>query len=306
MKIKRGQIFLNNTCKLNCTFCINSLIKNKNTDYQFPWEGTDHVSVINFELFKQSMNFLTEMGVSIIELGTTIGEPLEHNMTQLREIFETLDDCNDVTDYFFYTNLVELTDEHISLFNETKKLNIRVSCYGLSRDQFKKRTGHDLFNTFMSNLNKLHQIRTTNRTFNVRVEVRATATEMSERVGMERIKHISNKSSDDVNMKLKIVDSDHNWKRTIDWEKLEDNGVPPPKRAGCCEFIPHDVGVLSNGDVSLCAWLDVYGTNILGNVKTSTPAQVQSTLDQIIAKQNEGVFSKTCKYCDFYRPLNDS
>ena len=71
--IPQAQVFLNNTCSLKCNFCMNKHIKNESSDYPWPWENKDdNLKVGRIDDIKKYIDYLVEMGVRRIELGTTI------------------------------------------------------------------------------------------------------------------------------------------------------------------------------------------------------------------------------------------
>tara|TARA_R110000744_G_scaffold163_3_gene553 strand:+ start:1578 stop:2513 length:936 start_codon:yes stop_codon:yes gene_type:complete len=296
--IPQAQVFLNNTCSLKCNFCMNKHIKNESSDYPWPWENKDdNLKVGRIDDIKKYIDYLVEMGVRRIELGTTIGEPLEHNIDDLNEIFRYLEVNPNIESYFFYTNLTQLKDDHIVIFNRYQKLQIKISCYGLSSKQFKLQTGYELWKRFKTNLKKLGKVK---RKMKILLALRAPIKNDEQRLNWLKLKAISIKSHHDIVFEETAIH--FNWKDTIDFEKIKNQ--KPNQHKGHCGMIYTDCGILGNGDFTICAWLDVYGDGKVGNVFKNTPKEMLLLREKIIDDQNNGIFNNICKYCKFYVPAN--
>ena len=125
----QAQVFLNNTCDLDCHFCMNKFIKQPESKYMFPDELDMKSSRNNTSSQTITMiDFLVAAGVKRIELGTTIGEPLQHDYEALKAIFDYMENHEGIEYYFMYTNLLNLTNDHIELFNSSNKFHVKISC----------------------------------------------------------------------------------------------------------------------------------------------------------------------------------
>ena len=283
---------------------MNKHVKQNNAEYPWPWDAdSTHVKTTTLSTFKKSVKFLTLMGVKRIELGTTIGEPLQHDINDLTEIFQYLEDHPDVEEYYFYTNLTELTDDHINLFNTTNKFKIRISCYGLTKQQFKVQTGHDVYSKFINSFRLLGQVKRKHSPLEILLAVRSNSRDKAKRTGLLKLKAIIENYHNNSIITFEDQPNQFNWKRAADFKKLEEAGVEPNKhQTGLCHIIYTDCGVLSNGDITICAWLDVYGTSLIGNIYKDTPTEVLQNREAIINEQNNGQFKGICRNCNFYLP----
>jgi sulfatase maturation enzyme AslB (radical SAM superfamily) len=299
-----AQVFLNNTCALSCGFCMNKHVKENNAEYPWPWDvDSTHVKEATIPVFKKSVNFLISMGVKRIELGTTIGEPLQHDINDLTKMFHYLENKKEIEEYYFYTNLTSLTDKHIELFNTTSKFKIRISCYGLSKKQFKVQTGHDIYSKFIDCFRNLGKVKRKTKPLEILLAVRAKSRTKAETVGLLKLKAIIKNHYHHSVVTFEDQPNQYNWKRAADFKKLEEAGIEPNiHQTGFCHIIYTDCGVLSNGDITICAWLDVYGTSLIGNIYKDTPTEVLQNREAIINEQNNGQFKGICRNCNFYIP----
>lgn len=297
--MRQAQVFLNNTCELDCHFCMNKYIKQSKSKYQYPdvvdKSSTRHAGYADVI---KSIDFLIQSGVRCIELGTTIGEPLQHKMHDLVKIFQYLENHEQIERYFMYTNLLFLTNEHIALFNESEKFNIKISCYGTSKKQYVIQTQHDKFGVFVRNLKMLKSINRNNK-MDVLMAFRAPTNRSIEQAGVELIKSIL-RECEGVNTTYEYTREHFDWKRTVDHSVVKDK-IPNSNKSHC-GMIHTDCGVLSNGDFTICAWLDVYGNGVLGNIHSNTPNEILQAREKIIHDQNNGIFENICKYCKLYIP----
>jgi len=133
--------------------------------------------------------------------------------------------------------------------------------------------------------------------------VRAPAKKALEVHGLHRLKSIAEHALKEQKVTFEYTPEHFNWKRTVDFKKLDLSGREPNHYStGHCGMIYTDCGVLSNGDFTICAWLDVYGDGRLGNIYKDTPDKILKNREAVIQEQNKGTFNNICKYCKFYVP----
>lgn len=295
----QAQVFLNNTCDLDCHFCMNKHIKQPDSKYMFPDELDMKSTRTNTsEQTIAMIDFLIATGVRRIELGTTIGEPLQHDYKALEVIFNYMENHTDIEYYFMYTNLLSLTKDHVRLFNKSNKFHIKISCYGTSQKQYYKLTQHDKYHQF---LEKLELLSTVSRASKMKVLLafRAPIRGAIGRGGVELMKRILSKSTS-IDITYEHTGQQFDWRKTVDHSTT--NKVKPNEHSGHCGMIYTDCGVLSNGDFTICAWLDVYGSGSLGNIYTHTPEEILINRESIIREQNNKIFTGICKFCKLYVP----
>lgn len=295
----QAQVFLNNTCDLDCHFCMNKHVKNPKSKYKFPDE-LDMMSVRSNTSAQTiaMIDFLIAAGVKRIELGTTIGEPLQHDYDALKNIFDYMECHPDIEYYFMYTNLLNLTEDHIKLFNTSKKFHIKISCYGTSQKQYHKLTQHDKYHQFLKKLKMLSSVDRTPK-MKVLLAFRAPVRGAIGKGGVELMKRILSVSSG-LTVTYEHTGQQFDWRKTVDHSTA--NKSKPNEHSGHCGMIYTDCGVLSNGDFTICAWLDVYGSGTLGNIYTHTPEEILINRERIIEEQNNKIFTGICKYCKLYVP----
>lgn len=298
-QMPQAQVFLNNTCELACHFCMNKYVKSSKYKYDYPdnidstkkrvCETTDVINAINF---------LIKCNVKCIELGTTIGEPLQHPISELENIFIYLESRPEIERYFFYTNLTKLNHKHIVLFNKYKKLHMKISCYGLTKQQFIVQTQRDVYRAFMRNIELLNEVKREPK-MKILFAFRSPVKGKLERYGMELIKH-KIKGWKNIEVTYEQTSEHFDWKRTINHKKSRHK--PNQHLTGHCGMMLTDCGVLSNGDFTMCAWLDVYGDYVVGNIYKNTVDEIMSARESVIQEQNLGSFNNICKYCTLYTP----
>ena len=297
--IPQAQVFLNNTCSLKCNFCMNKQKKLSNTEYKWPWEvlKDDGLKVATTNNIKKYIDYLVKMGVKRIELGTTIGEPLEHNIDEFEIIAKYIETIDQIESYFFYTNLTKLTLRHINIFNECNKLQVKISCYGLSSKQFLQQTGYNVWGKFVENFKLLGNV---DRKMKILLAIRNKNTGIRERYGWYKLLALSRKMHHDI---IHEYTPEHfNWKDTIDFKKNDSKTKNTHK--GHCGMIYTDCGILGNGDFTICAWLDLYSDSKIGNIHENTPQEMLKLRQKIIDEQDKGIFKNICTYCKLYVPSN--
>lgn len=300
-QMPQAQVFLNNTCNLSCHFCMNKYVKDDSYNYQYPdLIDNSKKRVGETKEIIKAIDFLILCGVTRIELGTTIGEPLQHPFSELERIFNYIESREEIEYYFFYTNLTSLTEQHVELFSRSKKFNIKISCYGTSKKQFLVQTQQDRYLQFIKNLKLLTNIKRDQK-MKVLLAFRAPIKTIVERAGVERMKKIL-LDCDDIQASFEQTSEHFDWKRTINHKEPNSRIKPNTHTTGHCGMILTDCGILSNGDFTMCAWLDLYGDNVVGNINVNTVDEIMSAREDVIKKQNDSVFESTCKYCSLYTP----
>ena len=265
------QVPLTNKCPLRCVFC-----KNDSTEQS-------SISTIPIHKVKEYIDFAEKWKAETIELGVLIGEPLLYNPKDLKEIIEY---CytKSFSKILIFSSLVVLPLEILDIFNS--KIELTLSFYGNSPEDYKERTSLNLFDTV---LNNLKIIASKPRTFTLVISNRTN----EDSLNLDSI-------MDDLKANINLV-----FIHAYDFEKPgTKQETKLPKRNKVCKYVYQDIGINYQGDLLLCAWLDTLGETKLGNIETNTFQELKRNFDKMVKFQNKGAFSSFCSKCAGYQPYN--
>ncbi len=121
-------------CHLRCTFCYN-------TDEYY--KTAKHM---NIDEFKDIVDWLIREGITHIDITPAVGEAL-----LIPNLYEFLDylDASHIISYLLITSLAV---KDISVLQNRSKLNLEVSLYGESSEQYLKYTKRNVFDLVISNI----------------------------------------------------------------------------------------------------------------------------------------------------------
>ena len=133
-------IWITQKCPLRCKFCENS-----NNYFK---EG----KTMPLETFKGKVQEVVDAGISVIDLTPIIGEVL--TIPNFSDYLDILDSYDEIKKYTFITCLIG-SKNNIDCLKGRPKLELEISLYGLSAEEYKERTNKDTFKAFIKNLKYL-------------------------------------------------------------------------------------------------------------------------------------------------------
>jgi len=218
---------------------------------------------LDLETFKKYVDEILKAGIKIIDLCPTVGDIL--NIPNINEYFDYLDN-SEVEYYFFFTSLTsEFSDD---LFKR-KKLKLYISLYGTNRELFEKTTNSKRYDILKKNLLKIKDLT------NVCLLLRTKGEhDMFFKVFLRITKFyriLDDYEMHNINKKNNNINSDCLF-------KLTDNGVVP------------------NGDIVLCNWVDSTHKDIIGNIWN-----LKETYKDDLMKKSFDI----CKGCDYYEKITE-
>lgn len=135
-------IWITQKCPLRCKFCENS------NDY------FKQGKIMSLDIFESKVKEVIEAGISYIDLTPIVGEVLL--VPNFGDYLDILDSYKEIEKYTFITCLIG-SKQNIDALRGRPKLELEISLYGLSSDEYKERTNKDTFNTFIKNFKYLVQ-----------------------------------------------------------------------------------------------------------------------------------------------------
>lgn len=277
--MKNIQLYITNKCSLNCEFCIKSKRDISNI-------------YMDLDTFKKVVDKCVDNGVKTFELTPIVGDILaDENLIKRLEYLEQNDG---VKRYWFFTNLINLTEEHIYFFAGTKKMSVTVSVYGDNKDIYLQNTNKDLYDVFVDNLLRLMTsswfvIDEFNIRFKGFIGNNIVNNLLHRLIAMREL----------YGKFVDVVDDSDNF----DWENIL-NSDTYVKKSGVCRYARKANVVFPNGDVSLCGCLDIEGTMYIGNILTDDFDYIMNKRNSILIRQREGNYYGICKSCTLF-DIND-
>ena len=277
MKIQQMKVHLTNKCDLKCSFCLTS-DRYLDPDYES-----------SLEAIIKSIEFILDMGVINIELGVLIGEVFQLDFDTLQVLFEYLESNEKVNTVSVSTNLVFFRRAHLELVNRISKLRLQVSWYGKDKDQYIKNTKSDSYRKFILASKLLMEVKT---------PVKLTLLKMFPGCINKNHEVVSLYKQLPHNIDFELDESVeiYNWEKLLKKEQIKDNS----HRKGACKYLFCDSGILFNGDVSICAWVDFNSMGIIGNISSESPDQIKKNHKKVVDQHQLGIFTGPCRNCDFY------
>ncbi len=289
----RDKIYIEptNVCNLACRFCAY-----RKSSYKKQSMG--------LELFKDILRRASAFGFRKFGLTPVTGEVFADK--GFADKLSALESDPGVDSYSFFTNFTLADQGLIDLLFDLKKLeSMTISLYGHDRESFAKITGagpemHDRLVSNIAYLQQKMQSRNLNLSFGLRsynsFDPKGSILELL--AGFNGVQaHVTKKYN--------------NWGGLVTQEDLEglDMSVRPEnnRKLGACSLIFYKNCVGADGSVNACACRDVGRTMIIGDLKNQGFDEIYSmrnkAYNQLIARQQRGVFETACVGCDFYRSI---
>jgi radical SAM protein with 4Fe4S-binding SPASM domain len=270
-------------CQLKCFFCLNS----RNHGLKF-----DRFS---FEKFKDVIDICAEYDFNEIDLTPNIGDFLldkEH----LKKL-EYLENHPGIRWYGFVTNFINVSDDFLDFVISMEKGIIEPSVYGYNKNQYKETTGNDYFYEFYENILRLKL----SRPPKMRVRFYLRCETKKDSVLYEMMKEMV----DFHGAKFEIYEwQNKNWGGLISENEHPNIGC---HRWGICSHAFTDIGIFTNGDVTLCNCWDSYRKMILGNIFKQDVKDIfkeDSEYGNIIKEQMFRKYRGICRKCDDFTNIS--
>jgi len=220
----------------------------------------------------------------------------------------------EVTLIFIFTNLLALKREFLRELIGCDKFEFKLSVYGLSREEYKERTGKDLYDKYVEKLTLLADFLSLNPTgYKLSEVVMRVTTDFDvwspdfsgNGVAEQLYKMVICNVLDEGTI---VGDGeDVSWVELLMHvtEDIRDN-KPEPNihgRKGVCQYLMEDNGIWPGGDVGICTcWFDSNKKMILGNLNESSIKELYgegSLFETIKNEQEQGLYRSLCKSCDW-------
>lgn len=269
MRPSRIQFSCKTKCQFNCEFCV--------------YDGT--TDYFHIDDFKKYAKMFHDFGVRQFELTPVTGEALlDHQLTWK---IEYLHELGAEKILFFSNGYSNLYEYDKGLLQQYPEIEINLSIYGGSKDEYIRRTGVDGYEQVLDNIYKFlgdKDLDPKRIIFHKRYSG-SDFGKLKVAYDIARMRGIT------------IWDCSHD----TDWKKMtEYNCDLGSSEKGVCRFALEDNAVLPNGDVTLCGWFDVNKTMLIGNVNEQTLSEIyseDSKFSKTIKEQEKGVYRGLCCTC---------
>jgi sulfatase maturation enzyme AslB (radical SAM superfamily) len=284
-------------CNLKCRFCA------------YDKKRSPRVSMSN-ELFMRCVEQAIKLGYKEFHLTPCTGEVFMDK--DVFEKFEYMETNSGVRAYHFFTNLTILEEEQIALLMTLKKLNrLTVSIYGHDEESFIALTNSTskIYRKLISNLETLLAHRSI-WPFKINIGFRSTF-DVASVESSDLLRLISRYRANGVK-----VNSSHgiynNWGGYISQKDVSDlnlhiissDGI---YKSGACVKLFDSFQVTASGIVNGCSCRDVDTTLKIGDISKAPLNNILSkdnpAYQEVIEKQQAGLFQKVCSNCDYYRSI---
>jgi len=216
----------------------------------------------------KNIDFAINVGFRNIELGVLIGDVLNYDVDDFRKIIEYLESKKEIRTISMATSLVPLKPKHIEIFKNSKKVSLKISWYGNDADQYEKITGFNNYDLFINNINSIKKVTTFKKV--LLMQMFKTSHELSV-LGMD--------------VELQTI---YKWPNKVD-----------RKNKGICKYIYCDIGILHNGDITLCAWVDTESDLIIGTIEDDKDF-ILKKVQTYLRMHSIGAYPDLCRKCDFF------
>lgn len=297
------QIEVINFCNLRCNFCKPNMAKKT---YGKPLEIVEKYKIVHNA-------FINILKHKTIEFSLNMSETLMYPAKDFDILISELKKLDSEYNFMVYTSLAVNHKKFKEVLEIFKKYNVqlRVSVYGFNRESFLARTNKDKYHLFLKNwyyfINNYHNYVIINRLKNCKElditkfidghELNVIGQDMDYRWKYDiKIGNDNHKI-----MNYIIIDEDFKWSDPKKFKSIN----YMPERKGTCKYMHPDenFGMLLNGDISYCAWIDNSRETVLGNI--SNIVDVINNYKKMIKLQTKNFFSNYCARCGGYEGLVD-
>lgn len=280
------KIHTTNKCSLQCEHCLNST-----RDIQKTFTSVPDI--------KRQIDFIIEMGITGIEMGSLIGDTLEYPINYFREIVSYMESLSDrITSISISTACVFLTKEHIEIFNScTIPIRLQLSWYGKDEEEYQKISGINAYSKFLDNLDLFWDCTS-------QIELTLISmfpTKVLVHPAISKILKLKEKDNISINLDMDAGVTD--WETMVTNKETVHDSLQ--NRKGACAYLFADLGFISGNKISACAWFDYNEELLLGDID-SDPKEIIKNHKKIVFLQNKGIFTGPCKNCLVYKKKTDN
>lgn len=285
---------ISNACNANCSFCAYRYqIRRKN--------------VLNFNLYKKTIDEYSEDGGGKVSFTPVVGDPLvDKNLLEKIKYARSKKNINGV---FLYTNALFFDRYKMSEVVSSGLTRIAISTFFGDKELYKKYYGVDGYDRVVKNMIELaKENNLQKKPIYITLHLRVEAPE-SKWVENEEFKEIvSLVGSDNVSFKTEY----ENWSGMITEKDLpagctlgENLSVKDKSKEPCWELY-RKVYVMSDGRVGVCPTRDLEGEIEIGNSNDKKLIDIWRDKKLKDFKKNwlKGNLPKVCIDCDRYRPIS--
>ena len=252
----RIQISANNTCQLDCKWCVRD-------------KGKPEVMGLN--VFEYVIDEFTDTfgNISLVDMTPITGELTQN--PEWREMLEYLYENDYIEKFDFVTNFIDFSlIDILKLMTYKDKFEMIISVYGHDRESYIESTGVDKWDGFIESLTLLEEALSIREYEGFPVTFYFRHKPFDEfpvdSFAYKFIKAIQVISKSPVRFDNSMANMNHNWAGQVDVPAP----VPAHPRIGahaptCVHAILQNC-VLPNGDITLCGMNDYKGELIIGNI----------------------------------------